>query len=288
MDRKLKNTLILLAILVAIIIGGSAFTFFYQEGKIEEKEEELESLNLNAYDTKELLAQLNDLNVEVAKLDSILDLRKFNIPVNLTQYDFYNFVVNISSLFSSKSFVNIEFREQLEDEHFRHYEYRLFGTATFNDLYKLIYAIEKSKGLKKITTSNMNNIVEVDEKGRPSYLVGYDMSVSVYFSDNDRYASTEFQENNIVPNRIYDVFFPLIRKEIPTNTDNLLDVQTAQLLALLPEGAFLSGNSDSTYVLNKGDKVYLGYVTEVDHKKNEVKFILNKGGIIEKVALGIE
>jgi Tfp pilus assembly protein PilO len=288
MDRKLKNTLILLAILVAIIIGGSAFTFFYQEGKIEEKKEELESLNLNAYDTKELLAQLNDLNVEVAKLDSILDLRKFNIPVNLTQYDFYNFVVNISSLFSSKSFVNIEFREQLEDEHFRHYEYRLFGTATFNDLYKLIYAIEKSKGLKKIATSNMNNIVEVDEKGRPSYLVGYDMSVSVYFSDNDRYASTEFQENNIVPNRIYDVFFPLIRKEIPPNTDNLLDVQTAQLLALLPEGAFLSGNSDSTYVLNKGDKVYLGYVTEVDHKKNEVKFILNKGGIIEKVSLGIE
>jgi len=288
MDRKLKNTLILLAILVAIIIGGSAFTFFYQEGKIEEKKEELESLNLNAYDTKELLAQLNDLNVEVAKLDSILDLRKFNIPVNLTQYDFYNFVVNISSLFSSKSFVNIEFREQLEDEHFRHYEYRLFGTATFNDLYKLIYAIEKSKGLKKIATSNMNNIVEVDEKGRPSYLVGYDMSVSVYFSDNDRYASTEFQENNIVPNRIYDVFFPLIRKEIPPNTDNLLDVQTAQLLALLPEGAFLSGNSDSTYVLNKGDKVYLGYVTDVDHKKNEVKFILNKGGIIEKVSLGIE
>jgi hypothetical protein len=91
-----------------------------------------------------------------------------------------------------------------------------------------------------------------------------------------------------VPNRIYDVVFPLIRKEIPPNTDNLLDVQTAQLLALLPEGAFLSGNSDSTYVLNKGDKVYLGYVTEVDHKKNEVKFILNKGGIIEKVSLGIE
>ncbi|MBL1212631.1 MAG: hypothetical protein HND52_04615 [Ignavibacteriae bacterium] len=288
MDRKLKNTLILLAILIAIIIGGSAFTFFYQEGKIAEKEEEMEALNLNAYDTKELLAQLDNLNVEVAKLDSILDLRKFNIPVNLTQYDFYNFVVNISSLFSSKSFVNIEFREQLEDEHFRHYEYRLFGTATFNDLYKLIYAIERSKGLKKVTTSNMNNIVEVDEEGRPSYLVGYDMSVSVYFSDNDRYASTEFQENNIVPNRIYDVFFPLIRKEIPPNTDNLLDVQTAQLLALLPEGAFLSGNSDSTYVLNKGDKVYLGYVTDVDHKKNEVKFILNKGGIIEKVSLGIE
>jgi hypothetical protein len=288
MDRKLKNTIILLAILIAIVIGGSAFTFFYQEGKIDDKNEELKTLNLNAYDTKELLAQLEGLNFEVAKLDSILDLRKFNIPVNLTQYDFYNFVVNISSLFSSKSFVNIEFRELIEDEHFRHYEYRLFGTATFNDLYKLIYSIEKSKGLKKITSSNMTNIINVDEDGHPNYLVGYDMSVSVYFSDHDRFASLDFQENNIVPRRIYDIFYPLIRKEIPPNTYNLLDVQSAQLLALLPDGAFLSGATDSTYVLNKGDKVYLGYVTEIDYKKNQVTFILNKGGIIEKVALGIE
>jgi hypothetical protein len=288
MDRKLKNTLILLAILVAIILGGSAFTFFYQEGKISDKNEELKSLNLNAYDTAELLSQLEGLNVEVAKLDSILNLRKFNIPVNLTQYDFYNFIVNISSLFSSRSFVNIEFRELIEDEHFRHYEYRLFGTATFNDLYKLVYAIEKSKGLKKIASSNMTNIIDVDEDGHPNYLVGYDMSVSVYFSNEDRFASIGFQENNIVPKRIYDIFYPLIRKEIPPNTDNLLDVQAAQLLALLPEGAFLSGATDSTYVVNKGDKVYLGYVTDVDYKKNQVTFILNKGGIIEKVSLGIE
>ncbi len=288
MDRKLKNTVILLAILVAIILGGSAFTFFYQEGKISDKNDELKALNLNAYDTAELLAQLEGLNVEVAKLDSILNLRKFNIPVNLTQYDFYNFIVNISSLFSSRSFVNIEFRELIEDEHFRHYEYRLFGTAAFNDLYKLIYAIEKSKGLKKVASANMTNIIDVDKDGQPNYLVGYDMSVSVYFSNEDRFASVGFQENNIVPGRIYDIFYPLIRKEIPPNTDNLLDVQAAQLLALLPEGAFLSGATDSTYVLNKGDKVYLGYVTDVDYKKNQVTFILNKGGIIEKVSLGIE
>ena len=142
MDRKLKNTLILLAILVAIILGGSAFTFFYQEGKISDKNEELKSLNLNAYDTAELLSQLEGLNVEVAKLDSILNLRKFNIPVNLTQYDFYNFIVNISSLFSSRSFVNIEFRELIEDEHFRHYEYRLFGTATFINLSMLLKKVK--------------------------------------------------------------------------------------------------------------------------------------------------
>ena len=134
----------------------------------------------------------------------------------------------------------------------------------------------------------MTNIIDVDEDGHPNYLVGYDMSVSVYFSNEDRFASIGFQENNIVPKRIYDIFYPLIRKEIPPNTDNLLDVQAAQLLALLPEGAFLSGATDSTYVVNKGDKVYLGYVTDVDYKKNQVTFILNKGGIIEKVSLGIE
>jgi hypothetical protein len=35
----------------------------------------------------------------------------------------------------------------------------------------------------------------------------------------------------------------------------------------------------------EGEQVYLGYLTKIDYDNNSVSFILNKGGIIEKVTL---
>jgi hypothetical protein len=67
-----------------------------------------------------------------------------------------------------------------------------------------------------------------------------------------------------------------------------LDVQGAKLLALIPEGAFLSDSKGNTYLLWEGQQVYLGYLTKIDYDHNTVSFILNKGGIIEKTDLTLE
>jgi len=152
----------------------------------------------------------------------------------------------------------------------------------------MIYAIEQSKELKKILSTSFDNFVKVDENGIPQYFVTYNISCAVYYSNNDRYASSILKENRLVPNPIYDVFYPLIRNEIPPNLDGLLDVQSAQLLALIPEGAFLADSKGTTYLLWEGDKVYLGYLTEIDYSNNIVHFVLNKGGIIEKLTLTLE
>ena len=114
------------------------------------------------------------------------------------------------------------------------------------------------------------------------------MEVHVYYATNDRFATAEFVENNLSTQPIYDAFYPLIRNEIPPNVDNLLDVQGAKLLALIPEGAFISDSKGDTYLVWEGEKVYLGYVTKIDYDHNTVSFILNKGGIIEKTDLELQ
>lgn len=288
MNRKLKNTLALVAILLLIIIGGSIFSFVVQKGKIDDKKKELNGLNANTSNTEELITKLDNLKDRAAELDSILSLRKFNIPIDLLQSDFYGFVNKVSYNFAPDSYVNIEYVDLVNQEHYNYYTYKLSGTAYFNDVYKLIYAIEQSKSLKKILTCNFTNFVSVDEEGTPHYYVNYTFKVAVYFSANDQYASAVTKENRLVPNPIYDIFYPLIRNEIPPNTDNLLDVQAAQLLALIPEGAFIADSKGVTYLLWEGDQVYLGYLTEIDYDKNEVHFVLNKGGIIEKVTLNLD
>lgn len=288
MNRKIINTLALVTILLLIIIGGSIFSFVVQKGKIDEKTKELNSLNANTSNTEELLTKLDNLKSRAAELDSILSLRKFNIPIKLKQSDFYDFVNKISYNFAPDSYVNIEYAELINQQHYNYFTYKLSGTAYFNDVYKLIYAIEQSKSLKKILTCTFTNFVSVDEEGAPHYYVNYTFKVAVYFSENDQYASAVTKENRLVPNPIYDIFYPLIRNEIPPNVDNLLDVQAAQLLALIPEGAFITDSKGVTYLLWEGDQVYLGYLTEIDYDNNEVHFVLNKGGIIEKVTLELD
>lgn len=278
----------LLVILIAIVIVGYIFTFIIQDNKIEDRQAELDELNKNKYDTEELQAQLDTLKNRASILDSILALRKFNIPMNLKQSRFYDFVNTVARRFSPISFVNIEYVDMISKEHFNYYRYRLTGTATFNDFYKIIFAIEQSKELKKVENVRATSFVEVDEDGVPHFLVNYSVTAMVYYSHNDRFASKDLVENKLVPNRLYDIFYPLIRNEIPPNTDNLLDVQTARLLALVPEGAFLSDASGNTYLLWEGDEVYLGYLTKIDYENNTVTFILNIGGIIEKNTITLD
>ena len=138
MNRKLKNTLALLAILLLIIIGGSIFSFFVQKGKIDEKTKELNSLNANTSNTEDLLTKLDNLKSRAAELDSILSLRKFNIPVGLLQSDFYDFVNKVSFNFAPDSYVNIEYADLVIQAHYNYFTYKLSGTAYFNDVYKLI------------------------------------------------------------------------------------------------------------------------------------------------------
>lgn len=288
MTTKTKNTVIIALILLGIIIVGGLFDFVYQKGKINDKQKTLKELKLYQLDTEALKEQLKFLQTRVAQLDSILASRKYVIPFNVSQSSFFDFVNKITYRFSPYSYVNIEYQDTEPSSNFSKYNYILTGAAEFDDFFQLVYAIEESKYLKKISNVELSNNVKVDQDGTPHYLVNFKFRVQVYFSNDERFAFKGGFENNLKSNPAYDIFYPLIRMEIPPNKEGLLDVQTAQLLALIPDGAFLSDASGNTYLLWEGDKVYLGYLTNINYQNNEVNFVLNKGGIIENVKLQLQ
>lgn len=288
MTGKVKNTIIMIIILIAIAVGGGLFNYVFLKGKVEDREAKVKELKLFQLDTESLEQQLVFLKKRVAELDSILANRKYNIPFNLPQTDFFDFVNKVSFSFSPDSYVNIEYEEMEVSPNFNIFHYVLNGIAEFNDLHTLIYAIEESKLLKKITSLDLTNNVKVGQDGMPHYLVTFKFKVAVFYSNDNRFYVTKYTENSLVPNPVYDIFYPLIRNEIPPNKDGLLDVQSASLLALIPDGAFLVDANGNTYLLWEGDKVYLGYLTNINYQTNEVNFVLNKGGIIETVTLKLD
>ena len=288
MNKKIRSTLGLFVLLSVISVIGGIYIFAIQGGKISDREERLNGLNKNYIDPIELEARYKVVKKRSFVLDSILSSRKFNIPKDLSSIKFYNFVNNVVSDFSEHTQVNIEFQGQSADKGFFYYKYKLTGSGFFNEVYKLIYSIEQSKELKKITDLSLGNLIKTDSDGIPLFLVNFEMTAQVYFSSNSRFAPVQFVENNLNTGPIYDAFYPLIRNEIEPNIDNLLDVQGAKLLALIPEGAFVADTHGSTYLVWEGEQVYLGYLTKIDYENNTVSFILNKGGIIERVTLELE
>jgi len=288
MNKKLRSTLVLLAFLFFILIAGGAYLYFVQGKKLDEKREKLKELQAKALDPQELLAQYQELLVKSNRLDSILANREFNIPQNLSSIKFYNYVNNITNGFSDKAQVNIEFLEQKQEKEFFYHEYKLTGFGYFNEVYNLIFAIEHSKELKKVVNVSLGNLVQTKDEEVPVYLVSFTLTAKAYFSSDNRFAPATYVENNLGAPTLYDAFYPLIRNEIPPNVDELLDVQGATLLALIPEGAFIADSKGNTYLIWEGEQVYLGYLTKIDYQNSRVSFILNKGGIIEKMDLELD
>jgi hypothetical protein len=287
MNKKLISTLSVLALLIIILVAGGIYLFVVQRGDLSERQEKVAELNKNVYDPVELNNRYQELERKSAELDSILAHRKFNIPQDISSIKFYNFINNIVANFPKETSVNIEYLRQAPDKEFFFHEYKLTGGGNYNDVYKMIYAIEQSKELKKVEKLSLSNLVKTDDE-IPLFLVNFELVAQVYFSADSRFAPAELVENNLSTGPIYDAFYPLIRNEIPPNIDNLLDVQGARLLALIPEGAFVADNKGNTYLVWEGEQVYLGYLTKIDYDNNTVSFILNKGGIIEQVTLQLD
>ncbi|MCK9424843.1 MAG: hypothetical protein M0Q21_02265 [Ignavibacteriaceae bacterium] len=288
MNRKLKNTFALLGVLILLGVLGFSYIYIFQNPSLKDKTAELGSLKALSYDPNVLNKLLKEKMLKAAKLDSILSARKFNIPKNLSSLKFYDFLNQLNSRLSEKAKFNIEFLTQKTDKEFFYFDYRVSGYGSYNDLFQLIYGIEESKELKKITKLNLSNYVLAPDNEEPEFLINFTMNVSIYFSSNDRYATETYSENKLNAPKLYDIFYPLIRTEIPPNTQSLLDVQGAQLLALVPDGAFLAGARGNSFLLIEGDEVYLGYLTTIDYKWKKVTFVLNKGGVVETVVLYLD
>ena len=287
MSRKLKNTLGLVGLLIIVVAAGIIYNYIIQGNGIKNRQDKLKKLQSFNYKTNELTLQLNDLSKKASVLDSLLASRRFNIPYNLSSIKFFKFMNSISSNFSPVTKLNVEYVDKFDEKEFTYYEYKITGSGEYNDIFKIIYSIEHSKELKKIQSVTINNMVASDENKVPEFLVRCTIITNVYFAHNDRFATKKLIENDLTARPQYDIFYPLIRNEIPPNNEGLLDVQGAKLLALIPEGAFLSGSNGKTFLLWEGEQVYLGYLTKIDYENNTVNFIINKGGIIENVSLSL-
>lgn len=152
-------------------------------GEIEDKNLQLKKLReSNAqYDTASLNAQLDTLKRKFVALDSLLALRKYNVPIDIHQSKFYSFLAAQTPGLSDLSYVNMEY-SGMEMEGSFVQKYKLSGQSSFSELWRLIFAIEESKELKKVKGVSFSQNVAFDEDKSPYYFVNFSFKVRVYSS----------------------------------------------------------------------------------------------------------
>jgi hypothetical protein len=281
MNRKTKNFIILLVIFVLITSIGGFYSISVQGEDLSIKEEKLNILRADYASVELIKTKLQEIEERVLLVDSLLFTGKFIIPKDLSQSQFFDFVESYSNDKGLYSYTNTEFDGQNIEMGINYYTYKVSGRMNYNDVYGLIYAIEQSKELKKIVKANLKGINKVSKKGGPSFLIEFLLEVRVYSSSNDQFAAVNFEENNLIPEHIKDAYYPIIKVSIKPNKSNLPDIQDGYLMSLVPQGAYITDSDGNTKLMQKGDKVYLGHLAEIDHDNQTVTFMLNKGGLVE-------
>jgi len=285
MSYALRNTLILLVAL--LLIAGGAFTYleFVQKSQIQDLSTELESLN-NDYNSKiGIRDQYQPLLDRYNKArDIVMGYDKQMFDTNNPD-DVYHYLSEINDV-NLELYYDFNFQDSLVQDQYGVIQSRVVGTGMYSDFMTFVNKIENSVLLNKIE----NVSISLASNEETSDYVNFSMSLNSYYRKiqfEENFNDTErFRMNSSIS--VYNPLKPLVLNYIPINEDNLINIEGSRLIGLTSTRVFIIDQTGETQILKPGDKVYLGYLKEINVRENEVIFDLDKGGIKEQFTLKVE
>jgi hypothetical protein len=288
LSYALRNSIVLIVLLVIVVGVGGYIYWVQQPAKVEELEARVEVLDREIARIPGLIADYNRLTEQLEDQRRRWETRTKDIPpVDITgeTYDYFNRSIDRSGGYVKLDMIygGVENRDR-----YSYNTYHLRGEAPFFVFYNFLWYLENGRRLYRINQVNLRGVETRDPVTEiPQLLVTFDMQLRGYFTSVEE-LFTSTGRRAVRPNTLgYNPFRPLILSEIPPNIDNLIETERSELRAVLPDKAILVDHNGDVRTLRPGDEVYLGYVTKMVPEESKVEFMLNKGGIIERFELYI-
>jgi len=293
--------------------GGVYATYFVQPEEMERLEKAERVARMKQAEMAALVAEMSDSESRANDVVSRWNARYKIVPRTLGSED----VIRFLNDHSGKGFdpFNISFAGLQESSDHNRYDFNIEGRGDFESVYRLIWAIENNHQLYRVENLELNHIDLLSDdpqtgQKRLDMVVRFSFSLSAYFggavglsaadasegaprsqyfSDADMSVALQHVPDEVLPSRDpgLNPFQPLIMENIPPNTYNLVNMESAELISIVGIEAIIKWE-ESEYRLGVGDPVYLGQVISVDPQKGRVIASLNKGGILERVELTME
>ena len=282
MSYALRNTLILLVVLLLIGASGYLFIRFYQQPKIEQLEEEVSSLQTE-YDRKKAIAdQLPALEVQFEESKMFIE----NFDKTLFRTNNPDRTYRYLSLLSDTDPIEFDFvfSDSTSNDRYGIIQSQLSGRGPYTAVLNFLTRIENSEPVQKIEQLVISPVNEAEEYS----FVSFTLRLSSYYDKLNYFnASLTPDISGPISFASYNPFYPLIRNVEP-NTENRINIEQSQLVGIGSGMVYLLDQNGSLQTLQEGDRVYLGILQTININQGIANFRLNKGGIIESVSLEVE
>lgn len=285
MSYKMRNTIILSTFIVVILIVGGFFILYSYPKKINRLKTELVGI-------EHQIAGLDGIEIQFIKLQELIseeELKLANLDKQIVPDDTsshtYAYLNSIVEYAGDLKF-DIMYTQRVMSGNYGFNVYNIKGEGSFEDIYKFIWYIERGPQIYKLKNVSLRG-VESAQRGssRSNLIITFDMELCAMFADVHDLPPIKRDLASVEMHEFKDPFNPRVKRNLPPNRENLIEVERAELKAVIPGKAFVADHNGKVQVIQVGDKVYLGYATKIDVGKNQVEFSLNKNGKVHKFVL---
>ncbi len=279
---------------MVLIIITAAVSYYFVEHSYKKEVQKLNEKSKSQ--TNELLSNkspeeiIYELEHKVDSISSFIKTQKKIIPYYSTPVQAYEKILQKINFFESRLDINIEKVLSEERPPIRKDRFNITGNGKFSDLFSLLNLFENSPEIYKVYLTEIKQTFEHNEIGKPKEKVIFNFKLENLYT-----TSPEFNLDSLIQKKdqvyltyVSDFFESLIKFDIPPNDAGLFEVDGAKLIAIMPDAVYLVDKKGNSYTLSEGDEVYLGYLTKINYEKHNCEFLLNKGGLLERVTLVLE
>jgi Tfp pilus assembly protein PilO len=283
MSYGIRNTLIMLVVLLLIYGSGYAYMHFIQKPEIERLELRVSNLEREYNQDQQTSDLVPMLREQYTQSRQFIDNYDKTIFRNNNPDEVFRFLTILNNM-SNLNF-NYIFQDSTITEDYGVIRSEISGNGSYRGLMTFINAIENSEPVQKI-----NNIVI-----SPVGMDGGYQNVNFTFTLNSNYDTHNIFDS---PERTpgiatrtlssnHNPFFPLIRSVEP-NVDDLPNIDSSRLIGLSSSAVFLLNQNGRMITIRQNDRVYLGRLETINVREGKATFRLNRGGIIDLVTLEVQ
>lgn len=281
MSYGIRNTLILLTVLILFVGSGWGYIYFFQQPQIEELELEVEQKRTELQNKEEIAERYSVVSNQFKQASAYLENFDKSLYLSSDEDQVYHFLNSISTGSAYTDFT-FSFTDSTQMERHGVMSMQVTGEGYYRNVVNFIRRIELSAPINKIEEIQINPINELESYGR----VNFTFTLNSLYDRQADFDNTSMAVTDDVLGSVYNPFFPLIRS-VEENTENLVDVESSSLIAVSGNQVFILDQSGMLQKLSEGDEVYLGKLRSINVDQGLASFELNKGGIIEQVTLRV-
>jgi hypothetical protein len=283
--NKVRNTLVLSAVLLLFVIIGMAWWWWWQPRQLKKIDKEVQAINKELEDLPGLTDEVQRLTTQFQDVKRRYDSRSKEIPqfdISSQTYEYMSRGIDEAGFLK----FDMKFLGTNEKLSWGYNAYKLdLGEAQFENLFKFVYFLENGQRLYKISSMKLEQKEAIDQDTKEvTKWIAFDMEIHAYFVRNIPELATSLAAKSLTmivsP---YDPFRNMITQTLSTEAPlGEVDADKVDIKAVLPGKAFVLANS-TLIVLHLGDKVWRGNVTRVSPGESAVEFTLDEGGITRKL-----